>query len=86
MGGWVKIVAVDGNTVFEGPEERTHTAIIRSGEYSMPTSFLLTPLGPQSYNTILGIGWLRQLKPIIDWETGTVTIDKNRLDTEPINR
>jgi len=38
------MIAVNSSTVFKELKERTHTAIIRLGEYSMPISFLLISL------------------------------------------
>ena len=51
---------------------------LRTGTYDKETDFLITDLG--SEDMILGLPWLREVNPVIDWETGNLTIGAMGLD------
>ena len=51
---------------------------LRAGTYDKNTDFLITDLG--SEDMILGLPWLREVNPVIDWETGNLTIGATELD------
>ena len=77
---WVDIVGIDGNSIMQGYKVKTEPVLLKSGPYATTTSFDVTMIS--GYDAVLGMPWLQEQNPVIDWITGTVSIDNRILRTK----
>jgi hypothetical protein len=77
---WVNIVGIDGKPVMQGYRMRTDPILLKSGPYATTISFDITAM--TGYDAVLGMPWLQEQNPVIDWTTGTVSIDNRILRTK----
>jgi hypothetical protein len=77
---WVNIVGIDGKTVMQGYATKTEPVLLKSGPYATTIIFDVTTMN--AYDALLGMPWLQEQNPVIDWTTGTVSIDNRILHTK----
>jgi hypothetical protein len=77
---WVTIISADGRPIMQGYRQETEPVLFKSGPYASTITFDITPMS--EYDAILGMPWLQEQNPVIDWTTGTVSIDNHILRTK----
>ena len=70
-----KIVDVNGKTI--SPSKQALFRIPISSLDGPPTVYTFRAIPMQGHQVILGLSWLREVNPLIDWVTGTIKITKN---------
>jgi hypothetical protein len=78
---WASIVGFDGETISEGYKQKIKDAMVRSDRYRASIIFDLAPLNIECYDAIVRIDWLKRFNPIIDWNKGMISIDREELKT-----
>ena len=69
----IQVFNVDGTTNKQGRITHCAWLKLKIGERYIDTRFLISGLGKQ--DVILGLPWLKQYNPRIDWQKGTLDID-----------
>jgi hypothetical protein len=61
----------------------THYARLnmKIGDTAKKTNFFITDIGPE--DIILGLPWLKEANPIIDWDEGKITLESGTAEIEP---
>jgi predicted aspartyl protease len=61
----------------------THYARLnmKIGDTAKKTNFFITDIGPE--DIILGLPWLKEANPIIDWDEGKITLESGIAEIEP---
>jgi hypothetical protein len=77
---WVNVISADGRPIMQGYRQETEPVLFKSGPYASTIAFDITPMS--GYDAILGMPWLQEQNPVIDWVTGTVSIDNHILRTK----
>jgi hypothetical protein len=77
---WVNIVGIDGKPVMQGYRMKTEPILLKSGPYATTLTFDITMMN--GYDAVLGMPWLQEQNPVIDWTTGTVSIGNRILRTK----
>ncbi|EED14713.1 retrotransposon polyprotein, putative [Talaromyces stipitatus ATCC 10500] len=79
---WIKIVGIDGETITKGYKKKTSGILMRLGKYTTTITFDIAPMDTQYYDAVLGMAWLKEQNPIIDWASGTVAVNSSMLKTK----
>jgi len=74
----IQIFNADGTKNNSGTIEHCIWLKIQMGKKKISTRFLVTELGKDKM--ILGLPWLKQYNPKIDWNTGKVDIDSIHME------
>lgn len=77
---WVSIYGINGQPVMQGYRKKTEPVLLKSGPYATTITFDVTMMN--GYDAVLGMPWLQEQNPVIDWTTGTVSIDNRILRTK----
>lgn len=72
----IRVFNVDGSRNKQGQITHFTWAIMKVGEQALRTRFLVTGLGKES--VILGLPWLKEINPRIDWRNGTIDISTEK--------
>jgi hypothetical protein len=75
---WAEVVGANGETIIEGYKKKAN-ATVRSNNYYAGITFDIAPLNSEYYDAIVGMSWLKQFNPIVDWEQGKITIQGEEL-------
>ena len=75
----IQVFNMDGTKNNAGMIEHCIWLKIQMGKKKISTRFLATGLGKEKM--ILGLPWLKQYNPKIDWNTGTIDIDSIQVKT-----
>src|SRR5262249_32887634 len=78
----IKVFNVDGTRNKEGLITHCTWLNLQIGEHKIPTRFLITGLGQD--DMILGLPWLKQYNPDIDWIQGTMDIQTVQIPKRPL--
>jgi len=78
IGKKIQIFNADGTENNSGTIESYIWLKIQMGKKKISTRFLITELGRDKM--ILGLPWLKQYNPKIDWNTGKVDIDSIHME------
>ncbi|KAK9233759.1 hypothetical protein V1525DRAFT_132725 [Lipomyces kononenkoae] len=78
---WVTITGFNGEVMREGYKRKTLKLTMRSGRYTTKIAFDVTPLDERAYDAILGMTWLKDQNPVIDWTAQTVAVGTVMLES-----
>ena len=70
-----KVVDVNGRTI--SPTKQALFRIPMSISDAPPTTYTFRAIPMQGHRVILGLPWLREVNPLIDWVTGSIKVPKN---------
>ena len=73
---------IDGTVNKSGSIKYSCRLTVTIGGYTAEHDFLVADLGPE--DLILGLPWLREVNPGIDWKTGTMVLDESRTESGEI--
>ena len=79
---WVQVVGINGQILTKGYKEQTEDTLVKSGKYATTLAFDIVPMSDQYYDAVVGMAWLKEQNPIIDWTTGKVAVDMVMLTTK----
>ena len=73
---------IDGSVNKSGTIKYSCRLTVTIGGYTAEHDFLVADLGPE--DLILGLPWLREVNPQVDWKSGTMVLDESRTESGEI--
>ena len=73
---------IDGSVNKSGTIKYSCRLTVTIGRYTAEHDFLVADLGPE--DLILGLPWLREVNPQVDWKSGTMVLDESRTESGEI--
>ena len=77
---WQTVQNFEGEITIEGYAKQA-TVTLQSGEYEESITMDVSPFERRDFDALLGMTWLREHNPVIDWKNETVSIDLKMLQT-----